>query len=1178
MSDFEFDDVDEEALLNAATQFEAAQSREPFAPSPRPTKRQRLNNGITSTGRGTPARQSTQYMESSISAKNRQKTRMHQPQILADLTAVQASHVDNIPQSQAWDFRGPAFHKSVSNGGPVQTQQSMARPLVASASRLDLSSRAPRIGPSEDQLIDSEPPGDDDDPFEKDFAEIPSDTFDDVMIVGSASGSFQAENQSFFPPARVRAPTRNLQQTTLFGREGLPDGPQTTARRNWPLANREEPPTHHELDLNAADTWVYPTNLGTTRDYQFNIVKRGLFHNTLVALPTGLGKTFIAATVMLNWYRWAPKSQIIFVAPTKPLVAQQIGACFHIAGIPRSETTALTGDVSPAIREEQWQLKRVFFMTPQTLHQDLTKGICDPKKIVLIVVDEAHRAKGNYAFVQVVKFIRRFNESFRVLALTATPGGDVEAVQEVIDALDISRVEIRTDHSLDIQPYIYDKEVEKRSLRNSDEMERVMELYCKAVKPLMDQLGDINPTYSGDPLSLTPFGCNKALRQWMSTQGRTANPGFKGKVMAIFGVLGSVSHGMDLLKYHGIRPAYNNWLQFGEKNESSKSKNKTTFLKNEHWRKMMDMLKMWTDDRNFIGHPKLEYLCQVVMDHLLDAADGRIQSSAGSTRIMVFSSFRDSAEQISKALKMTNEMIKPSVFVGQADSKTSKGMTQKMQLETIEKFKAGEYNVLVATSIGEEGLDIGEVDLIVCYDSKASPLRMLQRMGRTGRKRSGKVVLLQMEGKEQNDWGKAMDSYTRMQKEIANGDKFRFHEDLSRRILPHNVHSEPDKRAIEIPIENTQQNPEDMLNPTRRRKTKTKKKFHMPDGVETGFITAGTLSNGRSKRSPVEDTEVIAPRAEVFLNDTDRTKFERHYVFMDFGGEDGAIPDVEMGKYPHHQRQLTTTKFVPHGKSTRAFVSAFDQISHIDRYTPAEYKITARREYLRLDAAGDPEVIAADDKELSIDPIEEPTRALGRPKAAKKATNPKPAKKRAGRPTYRRNSSAAEGDESSPPPTDPRMALVSGGISLGSDDTLPPSQPLGFVPVEVDDDSDLESFVVSDDEPIELDDGDDGLPSSSLLLKRKRRRLATKPRVLVEDDEDEDDLRLPPSPQLPNGRIRAVANQPITVDCESSDELPDLDDLVSNGPTKPTSKNQTNAAAAAGRKRRLIVESDEDSD
>ena len=85
------------------------------------------------------------------------------------------------------------------------------------------------------------------------------------------------------------------------------------------------------FDYEAGETFIYPTNY-PTRDYQFNIIKKCLYKNTLVSLPTGLGKTFIAAVVMYNFYRWYPTKKVVFLAPTKPLVSQQIEACFNIMG------------------------------------------------------------------------------------------------------------------------------------------------------------------------------------------------------------------------------------------------------------------------------------------------------------------------------------------------------------------------------------------------------------------------------------------------------------------------------------------------------------------------------------------------------------------------------------------------------------------------------------------------------------------------------------------------------------------------------------------------------------------------------------------------------------------------------------------------------------------------------
>lgn len=96
------------------------------------------------------------------------------------------------------------------------------------------------------------------------------------------------------------------------------------------------------FDSSAGKFWIYPTNY-SIRDYQFNIVQQALFKNTMVTLPTGLGKTFIAAVVMYNFYRWYPRGKVVFMAPTKPLVAQQIEACYNIMGIPQDHTAEMTG-------------------------------------------------------------------------------------------------------------------------------------------------------------------------------------------------------------------------------------------------------------------------------------------------------------------------------------------------------------------------------------------------------------------------------------------------------------------------------------------------------------------------------------------------------------------------------------------------------------------------------------------------------------------------------------------------------------------------------------------------------------------------------------------------------------------------------------------------------------------
>jgi ERCC4-related helicase len=995
--------------------------------------------------------------------------------------------------------------------------------------------------------------------FTQDLADLPSDAF----ASSSSSPQKQGDVQVTSARKRVVAPLNGLRQTTLFGRAGV-DGAvapsQVNKRYNFVVDQKAEPPTHHKLDPEAIKTWVYPTNLGTIRDYQFNIVQRGLFHNLLVALPTGLGKTFIAATIILNWFRWTTEAQIVFVAPTKPLVAQQVEACFNIAGIPRSYTTMLTGGVSTGLRADEWKEKRVFFMTPQTLLNDLKSGYADPKKIVLLVVDEAHRATGAYAYVEVVSFLRRFNSSFRVLALTATPGADVESVQKVIDGLDISKVEIRTENSMDICSYVHQRKIDKQVFQNTDEMEMCMELYSQALQPLVNTIAGLNAYWSKNPRDLTPFGCQQAKKKWFQEVGRNANRGLQSTVHTIFAILASISHGMDLLKYHGMGPFYIKMKEFQDESAKTKSKYKKQILDSDAWKKLMVRLHGWITDDNFVGHPKLEYLQQVILDHFVNAGDGRNVDGAppSQTRIMVFAHFRDSAEEIARILKRHHPMIRPRIFVGQAHGKNSEGMSQKDQLEAIEKFKNGEFNTLIATSIGEEGLDIGEVDLIICYDSKASPIRMLQRMGRTGRKRQGRIVMLQMQGKEENDANKANDSYLKMQELIADGGHFNFHDEVSRRILPSDVKPVVDRRVVEIPTENSQKDwlPE----PKKGRRTKKPpKKFHMPDDVITGFVTAGRMGEeivpkGRGKKAaapvyPSETAFEMPPLESILLDDVALQDLERRYQTVFDDDEAPMVGLLDLSKYPERQRILPyKNRRIGPGRVTRAFAGTMQRMHDMEtdrlekfqrdlHYSDCESDMDegfiVSNTHVAPNTAVTPviqEDMWEDDQPASPVLPTTKTKAKPGPKPKAKApakpkekappkekavpkpkerpgpkpkeqAAPKTPKTPAPRSRVRKDKPAAEtpvqdsdmlgetpktktpnwrvsnlameveGDESSPPPTDPRFRLASQADTIGSDDTLGADEPED--PLAWQNESELASFIVEEEE-------EEVVPTSSL--------------------------------------------------------------------------------------------------
>jgi len=294
-------------------------------------------------------------------------------------------------------------------------------------------------------------------------------------------------------------------------------------------------------------------------------------------------------------------------------------------------------------------------------------------------------------------------------------------------------------------------------------------------------------------------------------------------------------------------------------------------------------------------------------------------------------------------------MVRAKVFVGQSSAKGSEGMQQKVQLAAIQDFKSGVHNVLVATSVGEEGLDIGEVDLIICYDASASPIRMLQRMGRTGRKRTGNIEVLLMRGKEENDFIKSRDSYEKMQVIIASGKDFNFHHDLSPRIVPREIEPVVDRRIVEIPFENTQAEP---IQPTRKaKKPKPKKKFHVPDDAEEGFQTAAGKKIGKAKkRDKSARANVCTPKFDarpaalpsldsVLLTPAEDQILEQTYAQV--AGEENQFVQVPRLHAPETQRKQRPVVEVQHSRATKNLTDAFGSMRTPRRVwtTPSEFDI-----------------------------------------------------------------------------------------------------------------------------------------------------------------------------------------------------------------------------------------------
>ncbi|KAL0033133.1 hypothetical protein WJX79_005148 [Trebouxia sp. C0005] len=459
-----------------------------------------------------------------------------------------------------------------------------------------------------------------------------------------------------------------------------------------------------------AKHWVYPASV-PERAYQIDIISTALLQNTLVCLPTGLGKTLIAAVIMHNFTRWFPEGKVVFVAPTKPLVNQQIEACYEFMGVSKTSIEELTGSCKRLDRQDLWELpyKQIFFCTPQTFRNDIDRGICPHKKIVCLVVDECHRAKGNSDVVMAVKKLREEKCKFRVLGLSATPGSNNESIQEVIDNLMISAIQYRSETDPDIQPHVHQRCVVERVVQPTREVD-----YCK--QTLIHVLQDV----------LTSLA----------------------RMQAYYGHVNA--HTCQRFSF----------LQASDKYKDRPNKNPLAGM-------VFRQAMVLTDCR--------DQLDSYGIDTALKYLDGKLTENAIKRLLgenTMFNEFHKQLKSLSivEMLRAHEPLITARIFIGQASGKVNGvGMKQAEQKKVLTDFRSGAFNTLVATCIGEEGLDIPQVDLIVCFDSDASPIRNIQRMGRTGRHKAGRVVYIMSQGKEEESYRKGLQTSASLQTKLRRG-------------------------------------------------------------------------------------------------------------------------------------------------------------------------------------------------------------------------------------------------------------------------------------------------------------------------------------------------------------------------------------------------------------------------
>lgn len=436
------------------------------------------------------------------------------------------------------------------------------------------------------------------------------------------------------------------------------------------------------------------------RAYQLAVYNSVLENgNTLVVLPTGLGKTLIALMLIRDFSK---KGRCLFLTPTKPLAKQHYDTVKNILGFGEEDISLMTGDLPQKKRKEEYG-KKTIVATPQTIRNDLAAGVLSPE-FSLCIFDECHRAVGDYAYTAIAE---KLGDTLMV-GLTASPGGKKERVEEVVNSLKIKNIEIRTTFDDDVRQYV------QKSMVTWIPVE---------LSPLLRKIkGNLDEMVSKYARALSAMGIVPPLKhkgRFLELRTRILNMrhGAKYHMLVQYSVLLNLLHMSELLETQGIYPLG----KYIQKIEEKNSKSAKRLLAEPKFIEIKKLIAERNED-----HPKMAKLTELV---------GKLKGK----KVIVFAQYRDQITKIEEELKGNG--VDARQFVGKKN-----GFTRKLQEKTISDFRNDNFNVLVASSIGEEGLDIPAVDAVIFYEPVPSEIRSIQRRGRAARLKKGEVYVLMTRG------------------------------------------------------------------------------------------------------------------------------------------------------------------------------------------------------------------------------------------------------------------------------------------------------------------------------------------------------------------------------------------------------------------------------------------------
>ena len=483
------------------------------------------------------------------------------------------------------------------------------------------------------------------------------------------------------------------------------------------------------------------------REYQLQLAETARSAHTLVCLPTGLGKTTVSLLVTAHRLHEAG-GKALLLAPTKPLVQQHADFYREALTIDDGEIVVFTGEVKPDDRAELWNEATVIIATPQVVENDILGSRIDLSTVTHCTFDECHRASGEYPYTFIAERYHAEADEPLVTGMSASPGDDEEAILQVCANLGIREVEVMTEDDADVAEYTHRTSVDWERVELPEPVIEIRDGLQEVIKERMTQLKELGVTSKTQP-DVSEREIRKIQARIQELMDNDQSEGYQG--MSLLAEIRKLRTAVTYAETQSVESLRRYLERLKNAARSSGASKADQRLVSEP--KVREAVRK---AENFDDlHPKFRRTRMLIAE-TLGINDGE--------RVIVFTESRDTAETLTDFLGNHFDAEK---FVGQSDTEGSDGMTQTEQQETLEAFRAGEFEVLVSTSVAEEGLDVPEVDLVLFYEPVPTAIRSIQRKGRTGRQTEGAVaVLIAEDTRDEAYFWKSRQDEKRMEAEL----------------------------------------------------------------------------------------------------------------------------------------------------------------------------------------------------------------------------------------------------------------------------------------------------------------------------------------------------------------------------------------------------------------------------